>query len=306
MKFQIILQILFELLSKKIVSASYLAQKYEVSTRSIYRYISELEYAGVPLYTIRGNGGGFSLVDTYRLTSTFMTSNEFEQTINALTSLNENLGDNLLYSAINKLKATVKNEYSKIDFKSGNLIIDNGPWGDSDGHKRKLTILQDCINNNFQLDIKYHDRNGKVTSRIINPYFLIFKQGLWYVYAFCNLRNTFRIFKTGRIEEATILNSNFKRENINKNDVSLDFVKDNVTELIEMQVESSVLSDVEEWLGIENVKEENGKNIARVKLPYENGLISKIMSYGCGIKVLSPQKLIEDIKNNAHALLNNY
>ncbi len=306
MKFEIMVKILFELLSKKVVTASYLANKYEISRRTVYRYIESLDFAGVPIYTNRGNGGGFSLVDTYRLTSTFMTSSEFEQTINALTSLNESVGDKVLDSAINKLKATIKHQYSKLDFKSGNLIIDGGPWGDTAGYKIKLNILQKCINENLQLKINYHDRNGQITQRVINPYFIIFKQGLWYTYAYCTLRHEFRIFKTGRIEQALILDSTFERLPVNKNELSLDFTKDNQTEKIEMEISKSVLSEVEEWLGIENVVQENGKNIARVSLPYENGLLSKIMSYGCGIKILSPQKLKDDIKKNAQELLNNY
>ncbi len=299
-------KILFELLSKKVVTAGYLANKYEISRRTVYRYIDSLSFAGVPVYTNRGNGGGFSLIDTFRLSSSFMTLNEFEQTINALTSFNENLDDKVLDSAINKLKASFKPEYSNVDIKSGNLIIDEGPWGDTVGHKTKLSVLQKCINENLQLDIKYHDRNGKITERIIDPYFIIFKQGLWYTYAYCNLRQTFRIFKTGRIEQAQILDTTFERLPIKKEDLSFDFTKNNVNEKIEMEVEQSVLSDVEEWLGIESVSLENGKHIARVNLPYENGLISKIMSYGCGIKVLAPKKLKEDIKNNALQLLKNY
>ena len=73
MKLEIIIDILFDLLSKKSVTALYLSQKYGVSTRSIYRYIACLENAGVPIYTTRGKYGGFSIIDTYRLSATFMT-----------------------------------------------------------------------------------------------------------------------------------------------------------------------------------------------------------------------------------------
>jgi predicted DNA-binding transcriptional regulator YafY len=57
MKYEIMLKILFELLSKKCVKANYLANKFDVSERSIHRYINCLEYAGVPIYTLRGSNG---------------------------------------------------------------------------------------------------------------------------------------------------------------------------------------------------------------------------------------------------------
>ena len=110
MKFEIMIGILLELLSKKFVKASYLADKYEVSIRSIYRYINALDYAGIPLYSIRGNNGGFAIVDTYKIPSTFMTEKEFEKTISTLTAITESVPDKILTSAITKLKAVIKNE----------------------------------------------------------------------------------------------------------------------------------------------------------------------------------------------------
>ena len=145
MKYEIMLGILFDLLSKRNVTATYLAEKYEVSTRSIYRYVSCIEMAGVPIYTNRGNGGGICIMDTYRLPASFMTMSEFKQTIDALSAICDGVPNKTLASALNKLKSTVKNEYSGFDVKAGNLIIDGGPWGDTIGYKSKLIILQQCL-----------------------------------------------------------------------------------------------------------------------------------------------------------------
>lgn len=307
MKYEIMLKILFELLSKKSVSASYLAKKYEVSTRSIYRYIESMESAGVPLYTNRGNGGGIAIVDSYRFTSTFMTEQEFEQIINILSEVNSEVPNKILDGALIKLKANVKDEYSGLDIKSGNLIIDGGTWGDTAGYKNKLKILQTCIEDNKKLEIVYHDRTGQVTTRIIEPHFIVFKQGLWYTYAYCNLRKTFRFFKTGRIESAKILNEKFIKREISKKDLPLDFWHNAVkTKSVTLEIKNSCLSDVMEWLGIENIEQNENKNIATVNLPYDDGLIYKIMSYGDGITVLKPKELKDRIKEKATLLLKNY
>ena len=304
MKFEIMIGILFELLSKRKVKATYLSEKYGVSVRSIYRYVNELEYAGVPLYTTRGNNGGISIVDTYRISSTFMTVSEFEQTINALTSIEKNIPNNILNSAINKLKSASKNGYSELNLTSGNLIIDAGPWGDTNGYKSKLSVIQKAIEDNLVLSISYHDRNGDVTVRNIEPHLILFKQGLWYCYAFCQLRNEFRFFKTGRIEHATITNQKFVRRKINQEDMPLNFWQNSVTaEPVTMQINKEVLSDVEEWLGIENVSKVNDKFIATASLPYDSGLISKIISYGNNVKILEPKKLKEEIKKKAQEIV---
>ena len=307
MKFEIMLGILFELLSKKCVKASYLAEKYEVSVRSIHRYINGLEMAGVPIYTLRGNQGGFAIIDTFKFASTFLTRNEYEQTINALSAITSSVPDKVLSSAINKFKSSVRNEFSGFDIKSGNLIIDAGPWGDTVGYKSKLVVIQTAIEETKKLLIKYHDRNGDVTERVIEPHVIVFKQGLWYVYAYCHLRNEFRFFKTGRIEHATILSEKFNRRNIHDQDLPLNFWHNSVeASEITMQISKNCLSDVEEWLGIENVKSIGGKHFATVKLPFDKGLVSKIMSYGDGIKVLSPIELVDEIKEQSLKILKNY
>lgn len=307
MKFEIMLKILFELLSKKCVSAKYIAEKYGVCVRSVYRYIESLELAGVPLYTIRGNGGGIAIIDTYKLSSTFMTEKEFQEVITTLSAVTNSVPNSTLNSAILKLEASIKKEFHEINFKSGNLIIDGSSWGDSNHYKTKLKVINDCIENNLKLDIVYHDRNGEITKRIIHPYIIMFKQGIWYVYAYCEMRKEFRFFKTGRIEKANTLNEKFERTEINESDLNLDFW-DNASETDEvvLEIDKSCLSDVEEWLGINNVESIDNKHVARVKLPVDSGLISKIMSFGKGLKVIAPKKLVESIKSTALDIVSNY
>ncbi|MBE5737911.1 MAG: YafY family transcriptional regulator [Clostridiales bacterium] len=307
MKYEIMLKILFELMSKKCVKASYLANKYEVSVRSIHRYINCLELAGVPIYTIRGNGGGFAIIDTFKFSSTFLTINEFEHTINALTAITEGVPNKDLTNVINKLKSVMRNEYSGFDIKSGNLIIDAGPWGDTVGYKSKLSVVQKCIDSNNLLSITYHDRNGDVTNRIIEPHVIVFKQGLWYVFAYCRLRNDFRFFKTGRIQQANVLDEKFTRKDLSSQELPLNFWQNTVlAKDVVLEIDKKCLSDVEEWLGIENITCQKDKYIAEVKLPYDNGLVSKIMSYGNGIKVISPTDLSNQIKKYAQDILDAY
>lgn len=307
MKYEIMLGILFDLLSKKCVTATYFAQKYEVSVRSIYRYVSCIESAGVPIYTNRGNGGGICIIDTYRLPASFMTSKEIKQSVDALSAICNSVPNKTLESAINKLKATVKTEHSGFNVKAGNLVIDGGPWGDAVSYKNKLATLQQCIEKNQQLFIRYHDRTGEISERIIDPYIIVFKQGLWYIFAFCNLRHAFRLFKTGRIEYTQILNTTFTRQDLSNVDLPLDFWHNSVqVENVVLKINKSVLSDVEEWLGIENIKEENDTFIAEVKLPYDDGLVSKIISYGNGIKVISPENLKEKVKTKAKEIFSIY
>ncbi|MBQ3597511.1 MAG: YafY family transcriptional regulator [Clostridia bacterium] len=307
MKYEIMLGILFDLLSKRTITAPYLAEKYQVSIRTIYRYLESLEGAGVPLYTVRGNNGGIRIVDTYRLSSTFMSQKEYEHTLDALTSLNNNLNDKTLDSVINKLKSIIKPEQSKLSVCTNSLLIDAGPWGETTGYKNKLSVIQKSLDECKILSIKYHDRNGEISERTVEPHLIMFKQGLWYTYAYCHLRNEFRFFKTGRIEHATITNERFVRRKFNIEELPLNFWENapKSTDIV-LEINKSILSDVEEWLGIECIQNINGKFIAEASLPYDNGLISKIMSFGNNLKVVYPKELRNDVKKVANEIVNNY
>ncbi len=308
MKFEIMMSILFELLNKKTVTAQSLAEKYQVSRRSIYRYLQSLEAAGVPIYTNRGIAGGYSIIDTYRLTSSFLTKKEFDQTVGALSGLIESVPNSTLSNALNKLKASYKNEYSNLNIKSGNLFIDGASWGDLKGYKSKLAIVQKAMENDFVLNIRYHDRNGIITDREIEPHVIVFKEGLCYVYAYCRLRQEFRFFKIGRIEYANVTDAKFVRKEVEINDLPLDFWNDDDSHSCDLIIEVSpqYVSDVEEWLGIENVKDKQGKKIAEAKVPFDDGLISKLMTFGSGIKVIAPKELKERIKETARQIINCY
>ena len=307
MKYEMMLSILFELLSKRSITTKYISEKYEVSIRSVYRYINCLELAGIPIYTNRGNGGGISIVDTFRFSSTFMTVAEFEQTITALNSIVENVPNTTLSNVINKLKSLIKNEFSQINIASGNLIIDAAPWGDAVGYKSKLAVIQKSIEQSLSLNIDYHDRNGLVTNRTIEPHVVVFKQGLWYVFAYCHLRNEFRFFKIGRIEKANITDDKFTRRKIEKDELPLNFWENSVqTTYVQLQVENACISDIEEWLGIENITKKGDKYFAQANLPDDNGLVSKIMSYGSNIQVLAPESLREKVLQSAEQIIKSY
>ena len=168
-------------------------------------------------------------------------------------------------------------------------------------------MIEQSLNETRELFIRYHDRNGTVSERVIEPHVIVFKQGIWYVYAFCRLRNEFRFFKTGRIEVATILDKKFARREISEQELPLDFWHNSVkAERVIMEIEKSVASDVAEWLGVENVKKADDKFYADVSLPFDDGLVSKIMSYSSGIRVVAPESLKDKIKTTALAVAKKY
>lgn len=303
MKYQMMIKILFLLLSRKKVSAKYIADRFDISIRTVYRYIDELCLANVPIYNERGRNGGYSISENYKIPSTYLNAEESEQIISALIEINKELGSDVIGGAIEKLGSISKNAEGIPTINFGNLVIDGSAWGVSDAYGETLKILQKAIEEKALLSISYVDRDGITSEREIEPHVLALKQGLWYVYAYCRLRNTFRLFKVGRIQKIKSLNETFARREIL--DVKAVFEKwyDEPDEDIDLVLDKSVKPNVEEWLGVDKVHvSPSGKITASVRLPIDDYLTAKILSFGNKIKVESPKKLKDAVIKTAKSV----
>ena len=96
MQFKILLDILFELLQKQKLTASYIARKHELSPRTVYRYVEKLSEC-VPLQVKRGRDGGIFLSECYKLPLNFMTETEYVSAQEALSIAYEQYGEERFY-----------------------------------------------------------------------------------------------------------------------------------------------------------------------------------------------------------------
>lgn len=291
MKFQITLNILMQLLAKRRVTAKQIADRYEISRRSVYRYVEELTVAGVPVDCERGRYGGFRLADTYRLPAGFLSADEYAAAINALTAMNGQVQDKSVQSALEKLQGQQRSEKRELSV-CGNILVDGGVWGGSDAYSEKMSVCERAVNEQASLKIDYISRTGEHSKRVIDPHLLIFKQNVWYVYAFCHNRQKMLTFKIGRIKHASFTGETFKRREFRREDIDLDFYYEKAKLVdVTLEIEKNSLPLAEEWLGIDNIEPRGKAFIAEMTLPDDGMLASKILSYGGAIKVLAPEEL---------------
>ena len=199
MKYETMINILFLLLSKGKVTSKYIASRFDISVRTVLRYIDAMSLANIPLVSETGRNGGYYIADNFKIPASFLTEKELSATLNALTAHNQQVPSALVDSAITKLAAINRPSANKFEVRAGNIIIDGSAWNGSEDARNTLRTVEEAIENSFTLKIKYIDRNGVETIREIEPYLIILKQSEWYLYAFCLLREQFRVFKTARI-----------------------------------------------------------------------------------------------------------
>lgn len=306
MKYEIMFKIMMQLLNKRKITAPEIAERYEVSVRSVYRYIEELTVCGVPIDVARGRYGGISIADTFRLPTGYFTRGEYAATINALNAMAQQISDEDLISAREKLESKQKAEKRELSV-CGNVIIDGGTWGDVKKFSDKMRVCEQAVNECKSLLIDYISREGEHSKRVIDPYVLIYKKNVWYVYSFCHTKQDLRTFKIGRIKSASFTGATFIKPELSRDDIDLNFTYSN-DQLIDvtLEIDKNFVYDAEEWLGIDNIEPRGDKYIATMTLPDDSVLVNKILSYGGAVKVLEPAELCKRVKTAAESVAKQY
>lgn len=202
--------ILTQLQTKRLLTATELAAKFFVSTRTIYRDIRALEQAGVPIIT--EDGKGYSLMEHYRLPPVMFTENEANALITAEQIIMKNKDASFVktYSeAITKIKAILNHSVND----KANLLAERVYFAENETEEKTsnyLLSIQFALTNFCQTSITYTDEANNITDRIIEPFALLSTQEKWLLVAWCRLRNTFRFFRLDRINKLAILSEKFE------------------------------------------------------------------------------------------------
>lgn len=272
--------------SDNYVTANELAQKYEMSTRSIYRYVAVLSEGGVPIESQQGRGGGWRIIDTYKVKATYFTDEEYKRLIFALQSFS--LQDDVIKSVTQKLEGLKRVHSSATVLKNNQFVVDSTDISVGD----KVNVLSDAISQRLLCTIEYHSKDGVDTVRTVEPYCLVMKDGAWYVYCFCRLRKGFRYFKVGRIVRLEVGEKFVGREfRVDSSVIQTDVLRDKELCQVLLSLDASALSATEEWLGVNAVARVGNEYIAKATLPYDDMLVNRVMSLGSGVKVERPEKL---------------
>lgn len=201
--------ILTQLQTKRMLTAASLADKFGVSARTIYRDIKALEKAGVPILTEEGKG--YTLMEGYRIPPIMFTEKEANALILAEQLVLRNKDASFVEDyaeAIGKIKSILK--YSVQD--KANLLADRTQYEEALRQERSssnLSDLQSALTNYQLVRIKYVNKEGSTTDRIIEPFAILSAEN-WYLIAWCRLRKEFRFFRPDRIQKTEVLSEHFE------------------------------------------------------------------------------------------------
>lgn len=289
-------RIVYYLLEKGQATATELAERFEVSVRTIYRDIDSLSAAGIPIYAEAGRNGGIRLMTGFVLDQAVLSKEEKQEILSALQSINitQNMGESQTLQKLSALFALPSENWLEVDFSR---------WGDQKFDNEKFELLKRAVIRCKSVRIRYAGADGTERERTVQPHKLVYKSKAWYLRAFCMQKQEMRTFKLNRILDYEILEEDFVRHSIpvETDDAPID------CSLVTLRFSKEMAYRVyDEFDKTQIRKEENGDLIASAAMPEGAWLTGFILSFGTQVEVLSPTHLREEIAKQAEMIVEKY
>lgn len=297
-RFDRIIAILIQLQSKKIIRAQDIAERFNISLRTVYRDIRTLEEAGVPLY---GEAGiGYSLVEGYRLPPVLFTPDEAMAFIIA-EKLMKKFSDTALQknytSALYKVKAVLRSSEKDLIENLEEHTEVTEPKKSNKAPVNTLDILLKAITDKKAVQLEYCAFGREDNSlRLIEPIGIFHEDENWHTVAYCHLRKAYRQFRTDRVKNIQLTDINQKEHTTLKEYSENKKLKaaHNVQKAV-IRIDKSVAKYVQErrhYYGF--ISEEIKDNYVDMTFltPYlHDGLARWIIMFGDYVEIIEPQSL---------------
>jgi predicted DNA-binding transcriptional regulator YafY len=176
------------------VSAGTLAERFGVSVRTIQRDMDTINLAGIPIVSLQGHNGGYGILDTYKMDRRLMTVDDLFYIITALSGIDSTLGDRKIGDTLEKMKGLVPRA-PDADFqeRKEKLRIDFSMLGGGPAQREIFKIVQSAVDSGRLLRMTYTNNRLERVGRIVEPMNVVFTWRSWYLFAYCRLREDFRV-----------------------------------------------------------------------------------------------------------------
>ncbi len=299
------------------MTAQSLADRLEVSTRTIYRDLDALSGAGVPVYAERGPAGGCMLLESYRSNLTGLKEDEvralFMFTVPGLLA---DLGvDKASEAAILKLTAALPAPFQQdVERVRERIYLDAAAWFQPDEPTPHLSLIQQAVWEQQRVRMTYRRADGQWLQRLVAPIGLVAKAGVWYVVA-----GTYRhlVYRISRILEASLTGEQFERPSeFNLSDYWTNWCQRFERHMdryeVTVRVPPAGVPLLVQVMGegmyplLENAPEENGRLLLPLTFENEAAACRQLLGLGTAVEVIVPHSLREKMAKTAVDVLKIY
>lgn len=308
MKVDRLISIIMILLDKERISAQKLADKFEVSPRTIYRDIDAIDMAGIPIRSTSGVGGGFEIMPQYKIDKKFFSTADLSAILMGLSSLSNMIHGDELINALAKVRSFIPADRAKdIELKANQLYIDLSPWMGNRNVYAYLEIIKAALQEKRLLLFEYMDRHGNKTERLSEPYQLVLKSSHWYLQGYCLKREDFRLFRLSRMTKLYIQEEFFIPRDYQKPQLEYTDIWTTIQTKIKIRIHKSIMDSVLYYCAYEDILPDGDEQYI-VHFPFiENEhYYNVLLSFGNKCECLEPLHIRAEMKRRIDNLATIY
>ena len=300
MKIDRLIGILSILLQEEKTTAPELAERFEVSRRTINRDIEDLCKAGIPIKTAQGTGGGISIMDGYCIDRTILTSKDMQMILAGLRGLDSVSGKRYYGQLMEKIQT------GSSEFISGrdSMLIDLSSWYKG-SLAPKIEVIQNAIENRHIIQFMYYAPSGE-SNRRVEPYYLVFRWSSWYVWGWCLERKDYRLFKLNRMDCVVETDRGFLRRDVPMPDLSNEKIFPGGIKVKALFTPNMKWRLVEEFGPNCFTETDDGRLLFSADYTDMENLVTWLMTFGAKVEVLEPEEVRDIIRRNAEEILKIY
>lgn len=299
MKIERLIAIIILLLQNKKVTASMLAERFNVSKRTIYRDITDITLAGIPILTAPGSDGGIMMDDNYKLDKTLFTEKELQAILTGLISLDSIAEDKRYKQIMDKFLSDRHGIYA-----ANNILIDLSSHY-KDTLAPKISTIRSAIETNQSIHFNYCSSSGERYVQL-DPYLIVFQWSSWYVLGKDREKQAFHLFKLNRLWQLEIMDQTFELQEIPSEKLAFNqYFTDEIHAVIHF--DKSVKYRVIEEYGIDSLTVLN-ENTFRFEFNFTNSeyLLTWVMSFGDTAELIEPVEYRNELLKRSSKLLQKY
>lgn len=281
-------QMVYLLMERGTMTSAELAERFEVSPRTVLRDVDVLSAAGVPVYTTQGKGGGIAIMEGFVLNKAALTQEERSQILLALQSIRAS-GQPKAEETLAKVGAlfhTPEPDWIQVDFSR---------WGQGVKDNRRFTLLRTAILERREITFDYAGP-GSHSSRCVYPLRLVFKAKNWYLQGWCLTRLDYRTFKTNRMLRVEQSHRQFPAGVYTPPPIDKDVTTARPV-LLELEVSPRVVSRMYDEFDEDCIRQGEGTYYVSANIPEDDWLYSFLLSLGREARVVGPPHVVEELEN---------
>ena len=308
MKVDRLVSIIMILLDKKRIGAQELADMFEVSPRTIYRDIDAINMAGIPVRGASGVGGGFEIMQEYKVDKKVFSTADLSALLMGLTSLSNMIRGEELVHALAKVKSFIPADRAKdIELKVNQICIDLSPWTGNSSIQPYFEMIKEALQENRLLTFEYIAHHGNKGARTVEPYQLVLKNSHWYLQGYCHKRNDYRLFRLSRMSNLQMQEETFTARDYQK--PILDFAEflETMQTKIKIRIHKSIMDRVLDYCNYEDFFTDDDEyylvNFPFIENEYHYDIL---LSFGNKCECLEPAHIRAEMRRRIHDIATIY